>query len=567
MRQGADFEAAIAHFEAGRFEAAAAACREVLMAEPSHPHALHMLAILMAEQGHTEEGLVFMQRALDTGVVHPAMQHMHGKLLMRLGRNAAAAESFRRSLQIDPAQPRVVQLLGVALTRLERHTEAEQVLQEALTFWPDDARLLDALGAAYMATGRYAEACGPLERAVAADADFPEAYGNLAVVYEQSNRHVEAARLTTTGLARWPEHGSLRLIRARLARHAGDHTAAREQLLALRAMPDLPGALQRDLEFELAWCADGLGDTDAAFRSFSAAKVQAEALAAPSAELKAIYPRQLEGLMRLYSGSAKPIQPSSGGVQPSPAFLLGFPRSGTTLLDTMLDAHGGFSVMEERPSIQAMLDAYLAAGLNYPADLPRLSVQTERSMREAYFAVCRKSGWDGSRPLLDKSPFAAAHAGLLQRIFPGAPLVFLARHPCDVVLSCFMNNFQFNSGTVHFVRLDTTVRLYCDAMALWLLYRERLPLNHIMLRYEDLVTQPEAELRRLLEFLGASWSPAVLDYAAHALKRGRIPTPSYQQVSRPLYQSARDRWRRYATYLEPHLPALMPYIRAFGYAV
>ncbi|HEV2110599.1 MAG TPA: sulfotransferase, partial [Gammaproteobacteria bacterium] len=420
------------------------------------------------------------------------------------------------------------------------------------------------LGMAYMAAGRYADAGALLERALAADADFPEAYGNLAVVYEQSNRYGEAARLVGEGLARWPGHGTLQLIAARLARRDGDDRLARERLLALQTHSNLMPALKRDVEFELGWCADGLGDTDAAMRHFSAAKLQAEALATPSVELKNIYPRQVEGLLKLYGGPVPPM--ASAAVQPLPSFLLGFPRSGTTLLDTMLDAHGGFTVMEERPSIQAILDTYLAAGLNYPADLPRMTPKIRTHLRAAYFRVCRDASWDGSRPLIDKSPFASTHVGLIQQIFPGAPLVFLARHPCDVVLSCFMNNFEFNSGTVHFTRLDTTVRLYCDAMALWLLYLERLPLHHIMLRYEDLVTRPEEELRRLLEFLQMPWSPSVLDHAAQALRRGRIPTPSYQQVSRPLYQSARDRWRRYAAYIEPHLPALMPYIRAFGYA-
>lgn len=561
-----DFEAAIAHFEAGRYGAAEELCLRVLAAEPAQPHALHMLAILRAEQGKTEEGLALLQRALATGVVHPAIQQMHGNLLMRLDRNAEAAEPLRRSLRIDPDQPRVMQLLGVALTRTGQHAEAERVLKQASAIWPGDPRLLDALGAAYMSAGRYAEACSPLERALAVGADFPEAWGNLAVVYEQSNRLDEAARLALQGLARWPEHGTLNLIVARLARHAGDYAGARARLQSLQAKSGLLPALRRDIEFELGWCADGLGDVDAAFRHFSAAKLQAEALAAPSAELHQIYPRQLQALMRLYDGEATPVAPSPTELEDLPAFLLGFPRSGTTLLDTMLDAHGGFTVLEEQPSIQAMLDAYLAAGLSYPMDLPRIEQGTERRLREVYFRVCQEAGWDGNRPLVDKSPFAATHAGLLQRIFPGAPLVFLARHPCDVVLSCFMNNFEFNSGTVHFTRLDSTVRLYCDAMALWLRYRERLPLNHIMLRYEDLVTEPEAELRRLLEFLGASWSPSVLDHATQALRRGRIPTPSYQQVSRPLYQSARDRWRRYAAYLEPHLPALMPYILAFGYA-
>ncbi len=241
----------------------------------------------------------------------------------------------------------------------------------------------------------------------------------------------------------------MRLIAARLARHAGDHAAAREQLLALQTVPNLPAALKRDIEFELGWCADGLGDTDAAFRFFSAAKSQAEALAAPSAELKAIYPRQLEGLMQLYGGPAAPIQLPSIAAQKLPAFLLGFPRSGTTLLDTMLDAHGGFTVMEEQPSIQAMLDAYLAAGLSYPWGLPDLTLETERGMREAYFSVCRGAGWDASRPLLDGRPslprmWGCCSASSSVRL--SVPL--FARHPCDVVLSCFMNNFQFNSGTV-----------------------------------------------------------------------------------------------------------------------
>lgn len=564
LRRDQGFEAAIAHFEAGRIEAAADACRRVLAHEPAHPHALHMLGLIRAEQGHAEEGLALLERAVATGVVHPAIHHIHGNLLLRLGRNAEAAVSLRRSLQIDPDQPRVAQLLGVALSRTGRHAEAEQVLREAAARWPGDARLLDALGMAYMAAGRYADASAPLEQALAADADFPEAYGNLAVVYEQSNRQGEAGRLVQEGLVRWPGHGTLQLISARLVRRGGDDRLARERLLALQTQSNLMPALRRDVEFELGWCADGLGDTDGAMRHFSTAKLQAETLAAPSDELRNIYPRQVEGLMELYGGPVLPLP--AAAVRPLPAFLLGFPRSGTTLLDTMLDAHGGFTVMEERPSIQAMLDTYLAAGLNYPADLPRMTPETGAQLRAAYFRVCRQAGWDGSRPLIDKSPFASTHAGLIQQVFPGAPLVFLARHPCDVVLSCFMNNFEFNSGTVHFTRLDTTVGLYCDAMALWLLYLERLPLNRIMLRYEDLVTRPEEELRRLLEFLQMPWSPSVLDHAAQALRRGRIPTPSYQQVSRPLYQSARDRWRRYAAYLEPHLPALMPYIQAFGYA-
>jgi hypothetical protein len=102
-------------------------------------------------------------------------------------------------------------------------------------------------------------------------------------------------------------------------------------------------------------------------------------------------------------------------------------------------------------------------------------------------------------------------------------------------------------------------------MALWRQFRELLPLQVHVVKYESLVQSPEQELRAILDFLDLPWAAELGDHTAHALKRGRIPTPSYLQVSQPLYQSARDRWRRYDKYLRPFLPQLQPFIDAFGY--
>ena len=557
----ADFERAIALYTAGRAAEAEAECRAVLAAEPRHGHALQMLGLLRAESGQPEEGLALIRQALATGLVHPALHLAHAETLVRLERHAEALAAVQRSLALDPADPRPRRLLGVCLTRLMRYREAAQVLEAALAVQPQDAGLLGALGVLRMAEGRYAEAGEVLERALAMDPDQADAHGNLAVVYERSNRREEAAQLVQEGLKRWPRHATLQLIEAQLARQAGAAARARELLDALQPVQLAP-AFRRDVEFERGWCADALGEREAALAHFAIANRMAEEQVHPTPELLAVYPRQLDAMVRLYG--ALPHETAAPPPDPdAPVFLTGFPRSGTTLLDTMLGAHAGLTVMEEQPAIQALLDEYHAAGHDYLGAVPRLTPELRACLRQAYFhaAVPVRRG----TRLVDKSPFATAHLGLLQQVFPGAPMLLVVRHPCDVVLSCFMNNFQFNSGTVHFTSLAGAVRLYAGVMRVWRTYQQHLPLNYRIVRYEDLVTEPRAELQKLLEFLGVPWSEEVLAHEAAALKRGRIPTPSYQQVSRPLYKDASGRWKRYREALVPFMAELRPSIEAFGY--
>ena len=557
-----NFDCAIALFSAGRFPEAESLCRDLLAAKPD-PHVMHMLALIRADAGAVDEALGLLEQALATGVQHPAIHFARGRVLLHLGRATEALAPLRDSLRLDAHQPRVVAFLGKTLVNLGQIAEARDLLDASSAVFPGDADLREASGAAYMAAGRYEEASRELERAIAGDPMLNEAYGNLAVVYEQLNRLDDTRRIIDAGLARRPDHPALRFVQARLQRRDGDAAGARSALEALRRTPGLAAHLDRDIEFELGWCADALDETASAMAHFQSAKDKAITLAAPALGLDEIFPRQMASLTRVYGSGAFPLL--GAPQKPMPAFLLGFPRSGTTLLDTMLGAHPELWVMEEQPTVQAMLDSYLASGLSYADDLIRLTPPQLAAIRAAHQRASRSAGWDGARGLIDKSPFATVHLGLIQQAYPAAPVIFMARHPCDVVLSCFMNNFEINSGSVHFAKLGSAVTLYCGVMELWQLYLRRLALRHIVLRYEDLIVEPERELRRLLSFLDLPWSPKVLENSREALKRGRITTPSYHQVSRPLYQDARNRWRRYAKYLEPHLQRLRPHIEAFGY--
>ena len=230
-----------------------------------------------------------------------------------------------------------------------------------------------------------------------------------------------------------------------------------------------------------------------------------------------------------------------------PIFLVGFPRSGTTLLDRFLGRHQQLHCLEEKGLLDPLAER------NDPDD----------ALREAYWKAVDQY-WqptEGMR-LVDRMPIAFLHADLIQRLWPGAPMVFLMRHPADVVLSCFMQDFRPNALTVHFDSIESTVSFYCESMAVWMRARDQYRDAIHEVRYEALVESPEPLLRDLLEWLGLAWTDAVLDHRADNTAAG---TASYHQVAEPIYSRAVGRWQRYRDELEPWLPQLQPYVSAFGY--
>lgn len=564
----ADFAQAQSCFSAGRLGLAEVLCRAILRTTPVHAPALHLLGCITVEQGRLTEGLRLVEQACELEHGSAAFHFSRGQILMRMGSPAAAVEAFQQSTQQDPDDPRIPQHLVLALLAGRRLFEAETVVDTALEKWPESAELLDASGMVLMAQGRHAQARVVLERARAVAPDFPGAYGNLAILYEQVNHLDSALDIVEQGLKRWPAHHTLRFVRARCLRRLGKYAEAQ---LALQELlrGETTDKLHVDIEYELGWCADGLDQVADAYRHFTQANLLAEKLPAYNATRGADYLRMLITLHKQFEQSwvaswrSLPFPEKSEDL----TFIIGFPRSGTTLLDTMLGAHPEFRVLEEPATIQAILERLAMVAGGYPPGLATLTLEQQMGLRSAYFqSAASHPTASGGQRLLDKSPFNTAHAGLIQRIFPEAMLIFVVRHPCDVCLSCFMNNFEMNSGTQHFTRLETTVRLYCQVMALWMTYIKILPLRYQVVRYEDLVKQPEQELRRLLDSIGVAWSDNVLRHTAHAMGRGHVPTPSYAQVNLPLYADACDRWRRYADVMQHFLKELQPYIEAFGYA-
>ena len=167
---------------------------------------------------------------------------------------------------------------------------------------------------------------------------------------------------------------------------------------------------------------------------------------------------------------------------------------------------------------------------------------------------------------VDKLPLNIEYLPLIHRLFPEAHIIFSCRHPCDVVLSNFMQYYRLNDAMANFFTIEDSARLYGQVMGLWLRCTELLPLNFHTLRYESLVSDFDAEVRDLFAFLEIDWDDAVLDFHHHAVNRNIISTPSYEQVTQPIHTRATQRWHGYRPQLEPILAELGPFIEKFGYA-
>ena len=297
---------------------------------------------------------------------------------------------------------------------------------------------------------------------------------------------------------------------------------------------------------------DRSGDADGAFAAWS--EGQATLAGLPSARRidREAWPALVQGIRAATERVlALPAAPTGDG--PPPIFMVGFPRSGTTLTEQILAAHPGLCTAEERPFLDRAL-----AGSGYPdGEVDPAGIR--RAWREQTAPLLR----DGL-PLVDKLPLNIVHAALLSRAFPDARLVVSLRDPRDVCLSCFVQDFVPNEAMVHFFDLERTAALYVAVMSLWIEQRGRLGVPWLELRYEDLVADLPGAARRLLEFLGLPWHEGVLRYHERAAA-ATVLTPSHQDVCQPIFTRARGRWLRYERHLAPILPTLAPLAAALGY--
>jgi Flp pilus assembly protein TadD len=579
-------------------------CEQALVLDPDCASAFNHLGRALHNADQALQANSALRKATALQPDYPEAWYNLGLVLRASGALAEAIKAYRQALDLAPGYRAAELNLGISQLLAEQYEEALYCLQSVLERYPDDTETLVNSGLALHTLGRFAlarehlqkaidndpgnpvawtylglllheihapeEALEALQQAVALDPMDVEAWVEIASIHEQANRLAQSRQALESGRNVQPRHPALLLELARLQRREGEETQALDTLRSLHS-GGLPVRLAQQYQFELGNLLDRNGAHDAALEAYAEGK----RLMARSVRRRDIDPQGFERRCHALENWLLAGAPGSDERADDPqqdrgadlCFLVGFPRSGTTLLDTMLDAHSAVASIEEQPTLEVVIDELAALPGGYPGALAQVDGHKLAQLRSMYREQCRQFLGE-ARPglVVDKLPLRLLHAGLIRRLFPDARLLFSLRHPCDVVLSNFMQAYAENEAFVHFDTLASSVAMYERVMGLWQSLQDELELTVAYTRYEDLVADPQAEMARVCAYMGLEPEPAMFDAAQRMAQRAPVRTTSYQQVAEPVYLRSAGRWKNYATHLEPFIERLSPFIERFGYS-
>jgi tetratricopeptide (TPR) repeat protein len=420
---------------------------------------------------------------------------------------------------------------------------------------------------------QFDEARFHFERAVEIHPDYADALSGLATLALRRGDAAEARDLAGRAIALSPGQTIASLTLAELDTAAGDSAAAETRLRGILDQPGVKPDVRARASSLLGDALDAQGRQAEAFGQYAAAgaeerRLYADQFARPGAptvlEMTAWLLARFEAADPADWSTAPASPPPQPGDPSGHVFFVGFPRSGTTLLEQILASHPAIVALDERDTLtEATRDLFTS---NAKLDrLRNLGEADAAPYRDTYWARVREHCPDlGGKVFIDKHPLNSDRLPLISKLFPEARILFALRDPRDVVLSCFRRRFRMNPAMYQLTSLEGAATYYEMVMRLAALYRLKLPTPVHDIRYEALVEDLQREVEGVCAFLGIAWDDAMLDFVETA--RGRsIRTPSARQVERGLYREGVGQWRAYAEQMAPVAPLLAPWVEAFGY--
>ena len=502
------------------------------------------------------------REALAAGTLHPVLLNLRAYWHEGQGRDAEAFADLQQAHALAPNDIGIRNALGLAHARSGRHREAIACFDAVIALAPD-------FGPAHFNKGWTSETLGEIraarecyEQARRLMPANPDPDAGLAALAARRADWTEAKALAERALSIAPGHPIAATALAAAEFAVGEAPAAEARLRALLARSDLSLPHRSAAEGLLGDLLDAQARTSEAFAVYTTANDTLRKLHAASFEGPGIEttPMSLRWLTEFFEAPS----PRAAAAPVTHAFMVGFPRSGTTLLEQVLGSHPAVVTSNEKPT----LDDATREFLRTPGDVKRLAAMREAGLkphRDVYWQRVREHGINvAGHVFIDKQPYHTLQMPLILRLFPAAKIVFSVRDPRDVVLSCFRRRFLMSAPNFQFLTLDGTARFYDATMRLAQLYRAKLPLDLMQLRHEDLVSAFEARVREACAFIGLTWQDSMRDFAARARTQS-ITTPSSVQVIRGLNREGIGHWRHYRDQMAPVLPILQPWVERFGY--
>jgi Flp pilus assembly protein TadD len=536
-----------------------------------HQQWLVQLDAALRTQGLEAAGRLALQ-AVEDGVEHPGVLNLAASAHFNGDRFQEALELLRRAQAFAPDDPKLLNSIGICLKSLGQMEEARNAFDRAIEIEPNMASahfnrglLLEELKYSKLARADY-------ERAATLEPNQPEALARVCWLDAQSGDTSSAKAHAEKVLARAPSNEVARMALSFADLQEGQLDAAAARLSELSSEP----ALEEDNRIIVLGLIGDLRDAEGrpaeAFAAYEGSNARLKAANAARFEAPGVITAldHSERLTRWFETADPALWRDAPVAQPQTSdprthvFLVGFPRSGTTLLENVLAAHPDVVTLEERNCLESASADYLSS----PEGLSRLAriepAEAERQ-RQAYWSKVREYGVEpAGRTFIDKMPLASVALPLIAKLFPDARILFARRDPRDVVLSCFRRRFGMNASMYQLLTLEGAAAYYDSVMRLSEIYRGLLPLPQHLVRYESLVEDFEGTARAACDFLRLDWNQALFDFAANARSRG-IATPSASQVARGLNREGEGVWRRYREQMAPVQPLLEPWVQRFGY--
>ena len=561
----------------GDVATAEARALEALETAPRLPGALAVLYQIRHQAGQEQAALALLQRLVGVDPNNIDATQELAMLLFQKGDLPAAEHQARNAIRLAPTHARSHNLMGMILTEAQRPHIGEFHYRRVLEISGDrDPILLANLAWNLKCQGKIAEARELYTKSTQAAPDIFQTLFGWGQLEEADGNFVAARDKLDRAAKIRPDDPGVRVARATLLARQGKLADALSELetdgAATSGAAVADDRLDSNMLLEKGRILDKLARYDEAFACFDAAKQRAREIAGKR-YLEREARDMADRLRQFFVAERLRLMPPCSAREncAQPIFILGFPRSGTTLMEQALSSHPRISAGDELPFINEcgdLLGRWFGSPLSYPEALAELWMGDNRrgleELRDIYLRKAELRGIikPGSAHFTDKMPLNEMHLGLISCVFPRSPLIHLLRHPLDVVLSVYSHHLTHGYFCAY--ELETIARHYVLVMDLVHHYRAQMALRYLPVRYEDMVDDVAGNLRRILDFIGEHFDERCVNFQENR----RVPhTPSYAQVTEKVYDRSRFRYRHYLKHLEPVIPILKPVMDRLGYRV
>ena len=539
--------------------------KDALKINPNYDFALTNLGAVLNDLEKFDEGEQYLRKALTINSSSPMALNNLGNILSNKKNNKEAELCYRKAIEIKSDFSLAYNNLGSLLSKQGNLIEAEKFTQKAINFNPKFELAYVNLGSIKIDLEKLKEAEKLFLSAIEINENYNFAYRNLFRLYEKTNKINKLKNKIESLKQNKKIINELLMFRARIAFREKDFIQAKKFIdqVSNEWIKNTDHSTNLLYWSFRAFIEEKAKNYDEAFKCFEKSQL--------NLKYEGTNPKIFQNYIHTYrkniDNKAFLAKTKLTKIfKEKPVFLIGFPRSGTTLLDTILRSHPEIDVLEEKPlinSVEQIIKSKFKYTLN---ELHKLSIDDLDFLRNHYLEILQNNCNNKSaKTLIDKFPFQTVCLPLINLLFPYSKIIFVHRNPYDSVLSCFQQSFEPNNAMANFRSIESASRIYDLTMSIWWDYKEKLKMNFLTSKYEDLIEDFDKHILKVLDFLDVSWDENIKNYRNTAQERKKINTPSSSQVVQPLYKSSIEKWKNYEKYFKNSNKYLDKWVSYFDY--